>query len=106
MYVIFQVGTVRQQSKVKKDGGTKPAWNQRIQLGLFQASAAPQMLVEVFATSALGKGEIAQHVSGPRWQQLSGVPPMALLSMPERLTWLLAAAPHAQTTIWAALSST
>jgi hypothetical protein len=57
VYVALQVGTVRQHSKVKKDGGTKPAWNERIQLGQFQASAAPSMLVEVFATSTLGKGE-------------------------------------------------
>jgi hypothetical protein len=55
--VTFQVGTVRQRSKTKVDGGTKPAWNERIHLGSFAAAAAPQMLVEVFATSVVGSGE-------------------------------------------------
>ena len=57
-YVVFQVGTVRQRSKVKKDGGTKPAWNERVPLGQLTAAAAPQLLVEVYAESSLGKGEL------------------------------------------------
>lgn len=58
---MFSVGTVRQRSKTKKDGGTKPAWNERVNLGQLTVAAAPQVLVEVYAESSLGKGELGQH---------------------------------------------
>ena len=48
---------MRQRSKVKKDGGTKPAWNERVPLGQLTVAAAPQLLVEVYAESSRGKGE-------------------------------------------------
>ena len=54
---MFQLGTVRQRSKVCTDGGRKPVWNERIPLGLVSTAGEQKMLVECYAKATLGKGE-------------------------------------------------
>lgn len=59
-YCVFQIGTLRQKSAVAKDGGTKPSWNQRVDLGQHTPASAPQLLVEVFVEKS-GKGAGCPH---------------------------------------------
>ncbi|KAL4420801.1 hypothetical protein ABPG75_010457 [Micractinium tetrahymenae] len=56
-YCIFQLGTVRVRSKVAEDGGTKPKWNERINLGTVSSGGDPQLLVEVY-NDCLGKDDL------------------------------------------------